>query len=109
MCVVCDSGGSQQEKPLRFAPVEHVGDVQDAELIELIGQRGPQPQRRGDVRSGQAAETWLRCQGLITVSLNHKVLPHLPLAWLHHYLVHTVAKSSDLSLAANRPHSLHRL
>jgi transposase InsO family protein len=26
----------------------------------------------------QAAETWLRCQGLITVSLNQKVLPNLP-------------------------------
>lgn len=25
-----------------------------------------------------AAETWLRCQGLITVSINQKVLPHLP-------------------------------
>lgn len=25
-----------------------------------------------------AAETWLRCQGLITVSLNQKVLPNLP-------------------------------
>ncbi len=26
----------------------------------------------------RAAETWLRCQGLITVSINHKVLPNLP-------------------------------
>lgn len=26
-----------------------------------------------------AAETWLRCQGLISLSLNGKVLPHLPL------------------------------
>jgi hypothetical protein len=28
-----------------------------------------------------AAETWLRCQGLITVSINKKVLPHLPLIY----------------------------
>jgi hypothetical protein len=26
----------------------------------------------------RAAETWLRCQGLITVSINQKVLPNLP-------------------------------
>lgn len=25
-----------------------------------------------------ATETWLRCQGLITVSINPKVLPNLP-------------------------------
>jgi hypothetical protein len=29
-----------------------------------------------------AAESWLRCQGLITLSLNGKVLPHLPLKLL---------------------------
>jgi hypothetical protein len=26
-----------------------------------------------------SAITWLRCQGLITLSINNKVLPHLPL------------------------------
>jgi transposase InsO family protein len=30
-----------------------------------------------------AAETWLRCQGLITVSINNKVLPHLPIKYVH--------------------------
>ena len=30
-----------------------------------------------------AAETWLRCQGLITVSINQKVLPHLPRKYVH--------------------------
>jgi transposase InsO family protein len=29
----------------------------------------------------RAAETWLRCQGLITVSINRKVLPNLPLLY----------------------------
>ena len=29
-----------------------------------------------------AVETWLRCQGLISLSLNGKVLPHLPLKLL---------------------------
>jgi transposase InsO family protein len=31
----------------------------------------------------RAAETWLRCQGLITVSINQKVLPNLPLKYVH--------------------------
>jgi transposase InsO family protein len=31
-----------------------------------------------------AAETWLRCQGLITVSINQKVLPHLPRSYVQH-------------------------
>jgi hypothetical protein len=26
-----------------------------------------------------AAETWLRCQGLITITINNQVLPHFPL------------------------------
>lgn len=30
-----------------------------------------------------AAETWLRCQGLITLSINHNVLPHLPRIYAH--------------------------
>lgn len=30
-----------------------------------------------------AAESWLRCQGLITVSINNKVLPHLPQKYVH--------------------------
>jgi transposase InsO family protein len=30
-----------------------------------------------------AAETWLRCQGLITVSINKKVLPYLPRIYVH--------------------------
>ena len=30
-----------------------------------------------------ATETWLRCQGLITVSINKKVLPHLPRKYVH--------------------------
>lgn len=30
-----------------------------------------------------SAETWLRCQGLITVSINKKVLPHLPRKYVH--------------------------
>jgi len=29
-----------------------------------------------------AVETWLRCQGLITVSINQKVLPHLPRSYV---------------------------
>ena len=29
-----------------------------------------------------ATETWLRCQGLISLSVNGKVLPHLPLKLL---------------------------
>jgi transposase InsO family protein len=32
----------------------------------------------------RAAETWLRCQGLITVSINQKVLPNLPWKYVHH-------------------------
>jgi len=31
-----------------------------------------------------AAESWLRCQGLITVSTNRKVSPHLPRTHAHH-------------------------
>ena len=31
-----------------------------------------------------AAETWLRCQGLITVSINQKVLPNLPRKYVRH-------------------------
>lgn len=30
-----------------------------------------------------AAETWLRCQGLITVSINQQVLPNLPWRYVH--------------------------
>jgi hypothetical protein len=30
-----------------------------------------------------AAESWLRCQGLITVSINRKVLPHFPRTYAH--------------------------
>jgi transposase InsO family protein len=30
-----------------------------------------------------AAEAWLRCQGLITVSINHKVLPNLPIKYAY--------------------------
>ncbi len=46
-----------------------------------------QQMERADHRSlhaawRQAAETWLRCQGLITLSINNKVLPHLPLELL---------------------------
>jgi hypothetical protein len=29
------------------------------------------------------AETWLRCQGLITVSINKKVLPNYPLKYAY--------------------------
>jgi transposase InsO family protein len=32
----------------------------------------------------RAAETWLRCQGLITVSINQKVLPNLPWKYVRH-------------------------
>jgi hypothetical protein len=32
----------------------------------------------------RAAETWLRCQGLITVSINPKVLPNLPRKYVRH-------------------------
>lgn len=32
----------------------------------------------------RAAETWLRCQGLITVTINQKVLPNLPRKYVHH-------------------------
>ena len=32
----------------------------------------------------RAAETWLRCQGLITVSINQKVLPNLPRKYVRH-------------------------
>ena len=32
----------------------------------------------------RAAETWLRCQGLITVSINQQVLPNLPWRYVRH-------------------------
>jgi len=46
--------------------------------LETIDQRSVRAAWR------RAAETWLRCQGLITVSLNQKVLPNLPWKYVHH-------------------------
>ena len=41
-------------------------------------------QRSAHAAWRRAAETWLRCQGLITVSINQKVLPNLPRKYVRH-------------------------
>jgi hypothetical protein len=46
--------------------------------IDRISQRETIDHRSVLAAWRHAAETWLRCQGLITVSLNQKVLPNLP-------------------------------
>lgn len=57
------------------------------EWIKLRSNATMQQMYRLDRRSIHAAwrhavETWLRCQGLISLSINRKVLPHLPLKLL---------------------------
>ena len=49
--------------------------------IDSVKQMEKIDQRSVDAAWRQAAETWLRCQGLITVSINQQVLPNLPLKY----------------------------
>jgi hypothetical protein len=80
---LCEAEPAQSRHPeseMRPPTFEWIGNHSNARL-----QLMEKPHRR---RVGaawrHAAETWLRCQGQITLSLNQKVLHHLPLSWLHH-------------------------
>jgi hypothetical protein len=50
--------------------------------IARINQLEKIDQRRILAAWRDAVETWLRCRGLITVSINQKVLPHLPRSYV---------------------------
>ena len=50
---------------------------------DRINQLEKVDQRSVNASWRRAAETWLRCQGLITVTQNQKVLPNLPRKYVH--------------------------
>src|SRR6185437_8497729 len=84
-------GGHTAAETYSHQPPSRFGKRERHDTFEWISnhsnailQRMEKPNRRSaDAAWRQATETWLRCQGLITVSLNQKVLPHLPLSWVH--------------------------
>lgn len=55
----------------------HVHAIDRINQLEKVDHRSVLAAWRG------AAESWLRCQGLITVSINNIVLPHLPRKYVH--------------------------
>ena len=65
---------------LRFSIRERLAVFEwiSVHAIDKIRQLEKIDQRRVAASWRLAAETWLRCQGLITVSINQKVLPNLP-------------------------------
>ena len=87
----CSLGGHTAAEAYAHQPRSRFGKRERHLTFEWISnhsnailQRMEKPNRRSvDAAWRQAAETWLRCQGLITVSLNQKVLPHLPCFWVH--------------------------
>lgn len=50
---------------------------------DRINQLEKVDQRSVNAAWRRAAETWLRCQGLITVTINQQVLPNLPRKYVH--------------------------
>lgn len=64
----------------RFSPRERLAIFEwiTIHAMDRINQLETIDQRRVRAAWRLAVETWLRCQGLITVSLNQKVLPNLP-------------------------------